>query len=403
MWFHVSRCAVRKSNSGCPIDSKKLSSGDLFPDNFTSREIKNIKRPCPNAKLGCAELFSSIDIDQHLERTCRYTSRNFSSQHSTIDCPFTKYGCTFRAISNSQLDTHNQENMRQHLNVSSLRVLLIWGVSNELNFSFTIFVSGFSLSPNAFQMLVHAFSQNKTFDFKSIEALKLWDPPRKSATDQVNGSSNARTPDDGDADSASRDSYNDALLRALYERIVTLEQLSREQGLQIERLTAQMNKLTNANSAGEVSARYSGGTLVWKITQFSQKVQEMDANSNNRFYSSDVYTSPFGYRFCARINIGSKTKGYIALHLHLMQSENDYHLDWPFRGCFNIWLLHRDMRRCLHDKIMTNATVQAFERPVLDISPRGFGFTEYANIEEIQNKGYVSKDTLTIKVHIGIV
>lgn len=269
-----------------------------------------------------------------------------------------------------------------------------------------VIISNSSLSyfdSDSFQMLVNAFTQSKSFDFKSIEALKLWDPPKKSSSDQVNGSSNAQTPDDGEADSASRDSYNDALLRALYERIVTLEQLNREQGMQIERLTAQMNKLTNANSAGEPSARYSGGTLIWKITQFSKKVQEMDANPNNRFYSPDVYTSPYGYRFCARINIATKTKGYIGLHVHMMQSENDYHLDWPFRGCFKIWMLHRDMARCRHDKIMSNDTILAFQRPEQEISPRGFGFLEYANIEEIQNKGFVSMDTLTIKLHIGIV
>lgn len=252
-------------------------------------------------------------------------------------------------------------------------------------------------------MLLNDYKQSKSFDFKSIEALKLWDPPKKAASDQVNGSSNAHTPDDGEADSASRDSYNDALLRALYERIVTLEQLNCEQGMQIERLTAQMNKLTNANSAGEPSARYSGGTLIWKITEFSKKVQEMDATPNNRFYSPDVYTSPYGYRFCARINIATKTKGNIALHVHMMQSENDYHLDWPFRGCFKISMLHRDMTRCRHDKIMSNDKILAFQRPEQEISPRGFGFLEYANIEEIQNKGFVSMDALTIKLHIGIV
>lgn len=252
-------------------------------------------------------------------------------------------------------------------------------------------------------MLVKAFSQSKSFDFKSIEALKLWDPPTKSASDQENGSSNAQTPDDGKTNCASRDSYNDELLRALYERIVTLEQLSREQGLQIERLTAQMNKLTNANCAGEPTARYSGGTLIWKIRHFSKKVQEMYDNPNNRFYSPDVYTSPFGYRFCARINIATKAKGCIGLHVHMMQSENDYHLDWPFRGCFKIWMLHRDMTQCRHDKIMSNDTILAFQRPTQEISPRGFGFLEYANINAVQNQGFVSMDTLTIKLHISIV
>lgn len=252
-------------------------------------------------------------------------------------------------------------------------------------------------------MLLKAINQSKSFDFKTIEALKLWDPPQKSTSTSENGSSTTQTPDEGETDNASRDSYNDALLRALYERIVTLEQLNREQGLQIERLTTQMTKLTNANVGGEHSARYSGGTLIWKIPHFSKIAQEMDSNPSKHFYSPDFYTSPFGYRFCARLNIGAKTKGFVGLHIHMMQSENDFHLDWPFRGCIQIWLLHPDKTYSKFDKVMTNDALKAFAKPRDVSNPRGFGFLDYASLDDIRHNGYLTMDTLTIKLQISIV
>lgn len=183
------------------------------------------------------------------------------------------------------------------------------------------------------------------------------------------------------------------LVNAMFERIVVLEQHSREQSLEIEKLTTRLNRYMN-----------SGGILVWKITNFTSKVESMRRDASIMYYSPDVFTGPFGYRFCARINVSPKAPHSIGLHLHLMQSDNDYHLDWPFRGCFKIWMINScDANLTKHDKIMTNDKTLAFARPQIGISPRGFGFLEYAEIEEISNLQYVHNDTLTIKFHISIV
>lgn len=239
-------------------------------------------------------------------------------------------------------------------------------------------------------MLLKSFNQHKVMAVKSIEAEKMWDAPSKSS-DAQNGSSNS----DGN-----HKNDNEALLGALYERIVVLEQLSREQSLKIDKLTTQLNR--SVSTINDVSVRHSNGVLLWKITHFRSKLQAMINNASTMYYSHDVYTGPFGYRFCARINVSPKAVHSIGLHLHMMQSENDYHLDWPFRGCFKFWMIHRDSKLTKTDKIMSNEKV-AFARPQMNISPCGFGYIEYANISEIISQGYISDDTLTIKIHIGIV
>lgn len=261
-------------------------------------------------------------------------------------------------------------------------------------------------------MLLVAFTQAKSIELKSIEATNLWDPPSK--TQQRQNGNNVSIHVDNKREnkevvdtaqncsttaSSTRNNYYNDLLRGLYERIVALEQLSREQKIQIENLTTKVNK-----NAMAMNSRYSGGMLIWKITQFNHRVTEMSSNPNNMYYSPDVYTGPHGYRFCARINISPKAKDSISLHVHMMQSDNDCHLDWPFRGCIEIWMLNQNPMNTQHDKIMSNEKILAFQRPEQEISVRGFGFIEYANIKSIQTGGFLTMDeTLIIKIHFSIV
>lgn len=202
---------------------------------------------------------------------------------------------------------------------------------------------------------------------------------------------------------------DDNLVKSLYDRISTLERRSTEQEEKITQLTSQLNRLISLKMFSTIvpNPQSCCGVLVWKIADFfGKKIDAMENNPNVMFYSSDFYTAPFGYRFCARISMPPKSKGkdVIGLHVHMMQSDNDHHLDWPFRGCIKISMIHENSKYSLHDKIMTNEKSTAFQRPVSDISSHSFGFAEYASIGDIRDNGFVSNDdVLTIKLQISIV
>lgn len=219
-----------------------------------------------------------------------------------------------------------------------------------------------------------AFKQNITFEFKSIEENKLWDAPNKN----TNGTQD--------------------LLKSLYERIVVLEQQNREKDAQIEKLTLDMKRTCLANEA-----RYSGGVLVWQIKDFVSKVKAMRDDPNKMYYSNDIFTSPNGYRYCARINVSPKMKDFIGLHIHFMKSTNDYHLDWPFRGRIKISMIHGNLNETKYDTIMSKPDILAFHRPMQEISPRGFGFIDYANINELISKNFIIEDKLSLKIELNIV
>lgn len=197
-----------------------------------------------------------------------------------------------------------------------------------------------------------------------------------------------------------QDDYEENILTKLYDRIATLERDVYGYKMDFKRLTMIINKISIA------SQRDRGGILVWQIDDFEGKVQAMLNSPVTMFYSPDFYTDPYGYRFCARISLSSKikTKDTLSFHVHMMQSENDYHLDWPFRGCIQISMINKDAKLTQRDKIMTNEKSTAFQRPTNEISAHSFGFTEYANINSIMKDGFLSSDgKLTIKLRIGIV
>lgn len=223
-------------------------------------------------------------------------------------------------------------------------------------------------------------SRNQMLDIKSEETNKAWNKlaPNNSGESKV----------------------IEMLLKSLHDRVVVLENENREKDQKIEKLTNQMAK---ACLMTDVQGRYSNGVLIWCITQFQNKVRAMSRDPNLMFYSLDAYTSVHGYKFCARINISPKVKDSIGLHIHLMQSENDFHLDWPFRGRIKISMIHRNLSETKHDTIMSKPEILAFHRPTQNISPRGFGFIEYANINDIQNKGFVVNDSLSLKIQLNIV
>lgn len=279
-------------------------------------------------------------------------------------------------------------------------------------------------------MLMNAFHQSSTTDncIRRIDngllphQSHVWDAPEKLSSNgqprlqQQPG--NADVDEDtnlgsSEATAASTISNTDEespfalLLKSLYERIILLEQQAREKDAQLNRVVQQLTRLTlnsaNASSTVSIDTRYSGGVLVWRIDQFQSKIAAMSADSNEMFYSDDAYTTPHGYRYCVRINISPKVSDFIALHVHLMQSDNDYHLDWPFRGRIKISMIHPNLNETKNDIIMSKPEIMAFHRPTQDISPRGFGFLEYASISHVLNRGFIVDDVLTVKVQVGIV
>lgn len=392
---------LRDNRQWCPMDNERITGDqDVFPDNFTRREIEQIKLKCPNAKLGCELIASPLEVERH-RYNCphRFTEKQddndghsdqYGHHHSEEKCPFASIKCDFvgRPETNA-LEVHLKEDMALHL-----------------------------------QLMLKALQHT---------AISTWNPEKSTDLTQqqqlkplLNGHLELNNGEDADVKLLSGSilppsQYSNAteeqLLQAMYQRIVVLEQRACEQDVKIENLTKQLIHSNNQNqkivSDGQgvinnglsLDSHYSNGTILWEISNFPKLVEYLQSNANNLIYSRECYTSPYGYKFCARLNIQPKSLNMLSLHVHLMQSENDYHLDWPFNGRIRLCIVHpTDAKLSQHDTVMTNPEILAFHKPRERISTRGFGFVEYANISELMRKGFCDKSgRLVIKIQINIV
>lgn len=145
-----------------------------------------------------------------------------------------------------------------------------------------------------------------TKDAKSVSMPAMANKPESTDIANQNGSSHAQPME----------------IKKLHDRVTTLEQELYNYKNDVKRLTMIINTLSIANM------RERSGILVWEIDDFEQKVQAMQTNPMTMFYSPDLYTHPYGYRFCGRISISTKAKvkDTIGMHVHMMQSQNDFHL-----------------------------------------------------------------------------
>lgn len=344
---------LQNHNQCCPLDNKRLSADqDIFPDNFVRREIEQLKHKCPNSPLGCSVVASPIELHRHLP-SCPYR-RQQEPDPPEEKCPFAGIKCDFvgRPETN-QLEEHLKADMPHHL-----------------------------------QLMLQALQQT---------AIATWQPQKSGASTSGSLENGQLPPPPQYANGV-----DEQIVQTMYQRIVVLEQRTREQETRLENLQKQL-RLARQQQA-PVDPRYSNGTIIWRIEQFASLVARFRANANNREYSHECYTSPHGYKFCARLNIQPRKPQVLSLHVHLMQSENDYHLDWPFKGRIKLCMVHpTDAGMSQHDTIMTKPEILAFTQPREPISTRGFGFLEYADISNIMQLGFCADDRLLIKIEINIV
>lgn len=85
-----------------------------------------------------------------------------------------------------------------------------------------------------------------------------------------------------------------------------------------------------------------------------------------------------------------------------MKSENDDVLPWPFNGRISFTLLHPTApENSLREVMCTKRGLKAFEKPTTNISPRAFGYTEFALVCDILNNGYIYENgSVNIRIEI---
>ncbi|KAJ1530281.1 hypothetical protein ONE63_005203 [Megalurothrips usitatus] len=360
---------LKREGSCCPIDNRPLTApSDLFVDNFTRREIEQTRLECPNVGNGCKVVLPPIELENHIPNCSHQRS---GSGHNSLHCTFENIGCQITISDADQLASHLETNLQQHLNLLSM----------------------------AYTKLLN-LSKSREMEGKAEEAKSLWDPQPKEGS---SGGSTAATAGDSNAGGL----HTRELIRALYERVVLLEQKGHEQTIEMN-LVKQQLASSNARLERvrhELATVHCGGTFVWRVSHFRPMLSAMKNDPLIMHYSPGFYTSQYGYKFCLRLNLSAKDRSHLAVLIHIMRSDNDVTLDWPFSGRISLKLIHpTDPQRHLKETMMSRPELEAFRRPRHEVCPRGFGYTEFVKVSDLLSIGYLGEtDTLVLRVQVQCV
>nr|XP_023014720.1 TNF receptor-associated factor 6-B-like isoform X1 [Leptinotarsa decemlineata] len=331
--------------SACPVDNMKLNREDIFPDNFTRREISQQRTKCPNIIRGCLVELSPLDIEYHLT-ICEFKPPELPDNEK-LRCLCVGVGCEEKFEDEPELQRHLEQHIQKHISLLSQAYTKI-----TLNGNMAISSS--------------AIAQQANF----------WDPPAKN-----------------EAHSIAIDDNLKELLKVLYEKNVFLEQKTREQDIIIANMSQQISSMTNLYQV------YCNGCYLWYFTDFKNKINDMRQNPRLMHYSPGFYTSVNGYKLCIRLNLSPKNNNYLSIHIHVMKTDHDQALDWPFSGRLMITVVHPEQSsKSIKETMMTHPELDAFKRPEEDINPTGFGFKEFVLVNELIDNNYISNNHLLIKV-----
>ena len=149
---------------------------------------------------------------------------------------------------------------------------------------------------------------------------------------------------------------------------------------------------------------------VFKMSQFSQlKV------NNNEWFSPVLYTHPYGYKMCLRVDTNGNGDGkgtHVSVFLSLKKGENDDTLTWPIKYKCTFTLLNQ-----LKDEGHHTCTINSPEgkdyihyvsRVLSDDKGIGWGFPQFIahtklDLQEEEQCQYLKDDSLYFRVQVDLI
>ena len=128
---------------------------------------------------------------------------------------------------------------------------------------------------------------------------------------------------------------------------------------------------------------------------------------NGYFYRPSLIVAVFCLFHFSRINPNGVDTGYgshISLFVHMMLSEWDDTLEWPFTGRISLSILDLsddgEYKRHISEILVTRPNMLAFQRPTTPRNHKGYGYVEFAHLETLQERQYVKNNCLLVRVQV---
>ncbi|XP_078728094.1 TNF receptor-associated factor 3-like [Lampetra fluviatilis] len=348
--------------------------------------------PCPN---NCEEHgIPRAELSQHMSACAM----------STKLCGFHMLGCTFKGTSESVRE-HEEAAVRSHFT-------LVISRNSELELQCARLQCSIEDHTNMSEMLTQRVAQLEQ-DLSHWSTLTGSNNTRLGSTlemltqhnEQLQSLHMAQRAPQRDADTAALRRDMATLrerLRALEGALGNPSPCEKRCHTHEQRLTMHDSLLDTAERRLQVleTAGYSG-KLVWKIRDYARRKQEAASGRTLSLYSQPFYTSPFGYKMCARAYLNGDGVGrntHLSLFFVVMRGEYDALLEWPFRRRVTLSLLDQGAaRRHLSDTFTPDPASGSFRRPDGDMNVAS-GCPLFVSHVALEGSSYLVDDTVFVRV-----
>ena len=130
------------------------------------------------------------------------------------------------------------------------------------------------------------------------------------------------------------------------------------------------------------------------------------SNFGNEVINAPFFTSSFGYKMRLHIFLDQEANGFtghMGAYLHLMRSNHDEILHWPFnKRCTFSVIDQQDEQSCRKDhvKMIVPRGESMFNRPQRNENSQGFGFTSFISHANLRTRNYIRHRSVCIQVQI---
>ena len=141
------------------------------------------------------------------------------------------------------------------------------------------------------------------------------------------------------------------------------------------------------------------GTMIWKIPQFSQRMDDAKSGKYTSIFSLPFYSGRYGYKMCLRLYIvgdGIGKNTHMSLFFVVMKGEFDNILPWPFNCRVTFRLISQTSGRDIVDTFQPDPISSSFKKPTSDMNIAS-GCPLFILHKDLNKGGYVVDNSIFIK------
>ena len=149
------------------------------------------------------------------------------------------------------------------------------------------------------------------------------------------------------------------------------------------------------------------GVLLWKITNYSTKLQKAKNDEQVELCSPGFFTSKYGYKLQVSVFLNGNGAGegtHLSIYIRVLCGDYDNILKWPFTYPITFTLIDQsdDPSSCVHIKecFTPDPTWKNFQKPSKDVHMLGYGYPTFVAQSFLKTKNYLKDDVLFVRVNV---